>query len=25
MLNAFYSFKIHQSARDNLERIRMKR
>jgi hypothetical protein len=24
MLNAFYSFKIHQSAKDNLERIRMK-
>lgn len=25
MLNAFYSFKIHQSAKDNLEKIRMKR
>jgi len=25
MLNAFYSFKIHQSAKENLDRMRMKR
>lgn len=25
MLNAFYSFKIHQSAKDNLERMRIVR
>ncbi len=25
MLKAFYSFKIHQSAKENLERMRMKR